>query len=274
MKSVLPVSVLMSVYDRERPEFLDAALQSIVDQTHQPAQVVLVEDGPINARLMAVIERFETMLPLSRLHRSQNRGLGPSLQEGLAACDCGLVARMDSDDIARPSRLVEQTQYLEKIGADIIGSSIEEFRQTPGDLAITRQLPLTHELIYTQLPRRNCFNHMTVLFRRDAVLQAGSYRDEPYFEDYGLWLRMRAEGARFGNLADVHVDARVGDGFAGRRSGLGYVKRETRALHSFWSQGLIGFSDLAFGVTVRTTIRLLPKQMLPAAYNRLLRKKR
>lgn len=57
-------SVLMSVYIKEKPEYLASALDSLVAQTMAPAEVVIVEDGPITAELKAVIESYRAKLPI------------------------------------------------------------------------------------------------------------------------------------------------------------------------------------------------------------------
>ncbi|WMT87481.1 glycosyltransferase [Pelagibacterium sp. 26DY04] len=273
LKNPLPISVLMSVYHGEKPEYLRQALQSIADQGCAPAEVVLVEDGQIPDELATVIDAYEASLPLVRLKFIKNRGLGPSLRDGLEACAHEIVARMDSDDIARQSRFCLQYEYIEKNGIDLLGSFIEEFNSKPGDLGVVRSLPSQNEEICSKLGRRNCFNHMTVMFRKSKVLAAGSYRDEPYFEDYGLWLRMRRQGSKFANMPEVHVDARIGDGFVARRSGLKYIKREILALSSFHQQGLIGKRDFLFGIVVRTAVRTLPQKMFQQLYSTVLRRR-
>lgn len=272
-KNPLPISVLMSVYHGEKPEYLRQALQSIADQGCVPAEVVLVEDGQIPSELATVIDGYEALLPIVRLKFMENRGLGPSLRDGVEVCAHEIIARMDSDDIARQSRLCEQYEYIEKYNVDLLGSSIEEFNSCPGDLRIVRSLPSQNEEIYSQLGRRNCFNHMTVMFRKSKILAAGSYRDEPYFEDYGLWLRMRRQGSKFANMSEVHVDARIGDGFVSRRSGPKYIRREVLALSSFRRQGLIGKRDYLFGLVVRTAVRALPQKLFRQLYSTVLRRR-
>jgi len=263
----------MSVYHAEKPAYLRQALQSIADQDCAPAEVVLVEDGKIPDELAAVIDAYEASLPIVRLKFEANRGLGPSLKDGVDLCAHEIIARMDSDDVARRSRLCEQYRYINSNKIDVVGSFIEEFNYNPCDLNIIRKLPLKNDEIRSRLGRRNCFNHMTVMFRKSKVLRAGSYQDEPYFEDYGLWLRMRKQGSKFANMPVVHVDARIGDGFAARRSGYKYIGREIRALFSFWRQGLIGWWDLFFGLTIRTSVRSMPSWIFQKIYMKILRSK-
>lgn len=55
LKKYPDFSVLMSVYKREKPEYLDEALSSIENQTIIPTEIILVEDGPIPIELKKVI---------------------------------------------------------------------------------------------------------------------------------------------------------------------------------------------------------------------------
>ena len=123
------ISVLISVYSKERPDFLEQSLDSIFTQTMPPDEVVLVEDGPLTAALDAVIEQYtQKHAELHIVKLPKNGGLGPALCEGLKHCHNDLVARMDSDDISKPERLEKETAYLEQHREiDIVGSWTDEF---------------------------------------------------------------------------------------------------------------------------------------------------
>ena len=97
-------SVLMSVYQRESPEFLRQSLDSLAAQTIQADEVVIVKDGPVGAEIAAVIDSHSRKLPIVTLQLEKNAGLGPALNAGLSRCAGDLVARMDSDDICLPDR--------------------------------------------------------------------------------------------------------------------------------------------------------------------------
>ncbi len=99
-------SVLMSVYYKERPEYLKASIESIQAQTYPAKDFVLVCDGPLTPELDAVIEEKKTALGavLQVVRLEKNSGLGKALNAGLMHCKCELVARMDSDDIAYSDR--------------------------------------------------------------------------------------------------------------------------------------------------------------------------
>ena len=107
------ISVLISVYSKEKPAYLQQSLNSIFAQTMPPDEVVLVEDGPLSEPLLAVIESYaQQHQELHVVKLPTNVGLGLALNEGLKHCNYNLVARMDSDDIMKPERLAKQAAYL------------------------------------------------------------------------------------------------------------------------------------------------------------------
>ena len=93
-------SVLMSLYAKERPEYLRLALDSMLRQTIRPDEIVLVEDGELTKELRAVLDEYEGRI--TRVRNETNLGLGLSLNAGLKVCRNELVARMDTDDISKP----------------------------------------------------------------------------------------------------------------------------------------------------------------------------
>ena len=138
-------SVLMSVYDKEKSEYLKEALQSLVDQTLLPDEVILVEDGPIGKNLQEVIKKYRSLLNIKSIKLENNCGLAVALNEGLKHCTHDLVARMDTDDISLPERFEKQIAYMQN-NPDISVSSgwIEEI-DDQGRFFCLRKLPETHE---------------------------------------------------------------------------------------------------------------------------------
>lgn len=115
-------SVLMSVYHKERPEFLRQAMESIAKQTVPTNDFVLVCDGPLNEQLDEVIAQMQDMFGqlLHVVRLEKNMGLGNALNIGIQHCKNDLVARMDSDDISRPDRCERQLRiFSERSELDI-----------------------------------------------------------------------------------------------------------------------------------------------------------
>ena len=107
-------SVLMSVYEKENPKYLDLALKSIERQTVKPSEIILVEDGVIPNRLQEVIlnhkEKFGNGFKI--IYSSINRGLGNALRLGTDYVSTNWIARMDSDDYSVPNRFEQQLDLI------------------------------------------------------------------------------------------------------------------------------------------------------------------
>ncbi len=267
-------SVLLSVYARETAEYFDLALRSIFEQTVVPDEVILVKDGPLTPTLDAVIDRYVAQYSiLCVVSLSQNVGLGAALNEGLKHCSYELVARMDSDDICVLDRFEQQLAvWDEHPEFDVIGGWIDEFITNPDCPESVRQLPETQDKIRSFFCSRSPLNHMSVMFRRSKVLAAGGYQSFYLLEDYWLWGRMLAAGARFYNIPAVLVHVRGGQAMAARRGGWKYAKSEIRLQRKFLQLGLINGRVFWKNVAVRFTVRMMPNVLRAFVYQKLLRK--
>lgn len=257
-------SVLLSVYYKENPNFLEQSLLSVFNQTLQPDEVVLIEDGALTPELYSVIEKFPK-LKIVKLEK--NSGLGVALNEGLKHCSYDIVARMDTDDIAKPDRFEKQIKFLEENPeVALLSGCIEEFYVNPDEVSSTRAVPLKQEEIKEFLKHRNAFNHMAVMVKKSAVINSGSYQSVPYFEDYDLWIRIVQNGYQVANLPDVLVSARIGTDMIGRRHGFKYAGHELYFLKRQLKSGFISKTEYLKLVILRVPIRLLPKFMLKFIY--------
>jgi len=265
----------MSVYERDRPDYADAAIRSMVEQSAPFTDLVIVCDGPVGADLDAVIERWRGELgERLRVHRlAENRGLAGALRAGLPLCRTERVARMDADDVSRPRRCELLLDAMNCRGLDLVGGFISEFDRTPGDMASVREVPLEREDIIAFAKRRNPFNHVSVMFRRPAVLAAGGYRDVHLLEDYDLWVRMLMNGCACANIPRVVVDVRTGAGMYARRSSLRYLKEQWRFFGRLHSQGFVSRGQEAVALAARSAATLMPAGAVKRAYGLVLRRR-
>jgi len=261
-------SVLISVYSKEKPEFLRAALESIWDkQTLRPSEIVLVKDGVLTPELDEVISQFELTAPLKICQLSQNEGLGFALAKGLKICSNDLVARMDSDDISFPKRFEKQIQLMEEHPEiDISGTNIAEFHIQHDLVCSHRRLPSQYSEIKGFAKRRNPLNHMTVLFKKSAVLVAGNYQPFFGYEDYYLWIRMLRNGSKIANIPEDLVFARVGNNMFARRHGIRFFKQELRLQKELLEMGFLNFWEYSRNLFLRALPRLFPVWGLKLVY--------
>ncbi len=265
-------SVLLSVYARETTSFLNEALNSIEKQTLIPDEIILVKDGPLNIALDEVISYHieNSNIPYNIISLKENVGLGEALNEGMKHCSYDWIARMDSDDIAISDRFETQISYLERYQEiDVLGSWISEFENNPNIPTGERKPPNDHHLIEAYAKYRNPINHMTVMFRKNAVTTVGGYLPMRGFEDYWLWIRMLKEGYVFANIEEVLVYARTGEGMLQRRRGLRYMKDEINFEKNGWVLGFFSFYEMSRNIMIRVFVRLLPSSILKKVYNAL-----
>lgn len=274
-------SVLMSVYIKERPEYLYAALKSMIGQSWKPAEIVVVCDGPLTKELDAVLKRAEFQDTLKTVRLENNVGLGKALSIGLLECTCEWIARMDSDDISVAKRCEMQLLYLETHPeVDVLSGDIAEFQGDAGTeyeaqnhVAAIKRVPQTQEEVASYIKMRNPVNHPCVMFRKSKVLETGSYQPCPLFEDYDLWVRMFQAGAHFANLQDTLLYMRVND-MHRRRGGIVYIKPLCHFWTTMYHRGMLTFPQYSFVLLSRILVSLLPNKVRKMIYDKKLRNHR
>jgi glycosyltransferase involved in cell wall biosynthesis len=264
----VPFSLLLPVHASDRVEFVQQAFRSAVhEQTLRPDHVVLVRDGPVPEPLAQCIDalRAESPVPVTFVPLEQNRGLGPALDAGLAASPHDVVARMDSDDVAMPRRFEVQLPLIAE-GADIVGAGLLEFGRDTDDIVGCRTPPSEPEDIARYARIHDPFNHPTVIYRRTAVVAAGGYGDLPLMEDYWLFARMLANGARAANVPEPLVYYRVGAGAYQRRGGRTLLRSELALQRRLRAEGFTSPVQYVRNVAIRGGYRLLPWWVRRTAY--------
>jgi len=268
-------SVLMSVYHKEIPEYLNQCLESLALQTSPATEIIIVKDGILGKELDEVLSLWQNKLPLKLAGYEQNKGLAYALNYGLQFCSCEFVARMDSDDICVHNRFEKQMEFL-GLNPDfaLLSGYITEFKSDPDDIRYIRKVPIDSNEIIKYLKWRNAFNHVTAFFKKSAVLSVGGYNDNvTYFEDYDLWIRLVQAGYKVGNIPEVLVNVRAGNDMIGRRHGVAYAKKELYFLGLQKERGFISGREYCLLVLLRVPPRLLPKKILNCLYQLLRHKK-
>ena len=253
---------------------MNNVLDSLFNQSLQLAEVVLVKDGELTPELENVITEYTAKyLQIRVVPLKQNQGLGKALNEGLKHCSYDLVARMDTDDIAKPNRFEKQIRvFQEHPELDVVGAWIDEFEETTSNIISTRKLPEVHDDICQFAKKRNPENHPVIMFRKQAVLAAGGYQHFPLFEDYYLWIRMLQNGAKFYNIQESLLYFRFSSAMFKRRGGLKYVTTELRFQNLLRNLEFITFSEYLYNVFIRVITRMMPNSLRAILYKKALRK--
>lgn len=251
-------SVAISVYNGDNANHFDLALKSIINQTIPPNEIVLIIDGPISESIENVIKKYESgEIPFTILKFKKNRGLGIALRVAVEHAHYNIIARMDSDDIAYRNRFALQLQAMYSCSADIVGGQISEFDKSEKNIIGYRFVPLKHKNICKEMKKRCPLNHMTVMFKRDSVLQAGNYKSLIFNEDYYLWIRMMENGCIFMNLENVLVNVRCGKDMYKRRGGQRYFKSECKIQKYMLNRKLISPVRYIINVSKRFIVQIV-----------------
>ncbi len=269
-----PYSVLLSVYKSEKPEWLSIALDSMFAQSIKPAEVVLVEDGPLTNELYAVISTYKAKFPetFKTVPLKKNVGLGLALKEGVLACSCEYIARMDTDDYSVPTRIEEEFNVMFEKKVDMVGSIIYEFVDSIDNVVSHRMLPETSEQIYRFAKKRTPIAHPSVLFKKSFVLACGNYENCYLAEDFAIFVNLLRIGAKGYNIQKPLVYMRVSKDFYKRRGGWKYLKAMLGFNKKLFNMGWVGPKDFLIRSAMNCVVCLMPNIVRNFVYKKLLRK--
>lgn len=251
-------SVLISVYHKDSPLYLEEALESVINNSEVPSEIVLIKDGKLTNELEKVIDKYQKEYNIFKIIQNEkNIGLGLSLAKGLSECKYEYIARMDSDDICKHDRFERQLNEIEK-GYDIVSCWSEFFENNINNVIAVKKRPEMHADIVKLSKRRSPVSHAASMYRKSSVLKAGNYKHCLYYEDYYLWLRMIKSGAVFYNIQDYIYCIRASNDQFGRRGGWKYLKLELGHLFLFYKEGYHSLYDYIINSITRIFSRLLP----------------
>ena len=203
-----PVSVVMPV--RNALPHLDAAVSSILGQTHKELELVVGDDASTDgsAERLAWWARQDGRI---RLHRSDT-AQGPAGSSNWVArlASHRIVARMDADDVCGPDRLVAQLAVLAAAPDAVLVGTMADYIDAAG----RRVRPARRSQLGRLGSQRSPFPHGSIMYRRDAFDRIGGYRAAAdFWEDQDLYWRM-ADVGRLLILPDVHYSYRYNTGHA------------------------------------------------------------
>ncbi len=251
-------SVSMCVYGKDNPVYFKQAVESIINQTVEPSEVVIVVDGPVPEELGLIIENYEKNPKFKIIRLEKNQGHGVARRTGLDNCSNEFVALMDADDLSVQNRFELQLQEFEKnSNLDIVGGNITEFVDNPENIVGKRIVPELDVQIKAYLKRRCPMNQVTVMFKKASILKVGGYIDWYCDEDYYLWNRMFLANMTFGNVPKILVNVRVGKDMYKRRGSWKYFKSETKLQWFMFRNRIISLPMYIYNVAIRFCLQVL-----------------
>ncbi len=178
-------------------------LASLCIQNYTDFSVLIVDDCSTKP-LEPIADLFSSHILVDVIRNEQRSGVAASLNRGLSQIDAEYVARLDSDDIAAPTRLADQVRYLDQHpNIDGVGSALIPFKLVNNSVVFESPLMYPSECddVAIEMLFSNSLAHPSLMIRRIFFERFGLY-DQAYesAEDYELWTRGISEGARFSNL--------------------------------------------------------------------------
>lgn len=260
-------SVLLSLYIKEKPQYLKDCLESLKYQTLQATEIILVFDGAITPELESVVQQYCSVLPIKIVRLPLNVGLGKALNEGLKHCSFDWVLRMDTDDICLPERFAKQIDFIGQHPDIVLFSGhIAEFNDDMNKVLGYRKVPIGNKAIRKYALKRSPFNHMVTAFQKDVIQEVGGYQHHLFLEDYNLWLRVIAKDYKLGNINEILLLARTGSDMICRRRGKNYIKGEWLLFKLKKDLNLQGSFSGIIIFLLRAIPRMLPANILKFIY--------
>ena len=265
-------SVLITVYEKEKPYNLRKSLLSSYRQTIRPTEIVLVCDGELTQELYDEIEQIKSEIPILKVYQLPcNVGSGPASCFGVKKCNTDLIARMDSDDYSEETRFEKQIKaFEENPNLIMVGTNILE-KNT--EFTAFKTVPEKTEEIRKYSKFRNPFNNPSSMMKKEYILKVGNYRKFRYLEDYDLTMRLIHENPTkdFLNIQEPLVIMQTNNSSYLRRGGLLYVKTEFFLQTDFYKRGYISKVELCRNIFIRNIVRVMPNSMRKLIYKKKMR---
>ena len=262
-------SVLTTLYAKEKPEYLRACLDSMLNQTVPPSEYVIVKDGPLTPELEDVLREYCEKSPIFKIVGLEvNSGCGPASIAGMEACTYEFVARIDSDDISLPNRCELELQMLEKEGdLAVVGSDIYEFEDDPSNITAIKKMPTEPEEIYKFGKRRNPFNHSTVMLRKSIVQANGGYAPLRRSLDLELFTKLLLKGCKCRNIGEPLVLFRTGSARVKRKKNWTNLKCDLEVYKRNYKEHYINFVEYLYVVFRQVVFFVMPSRLATLLYN-------
>lgn len=180
----------MSVYNDSA--YLKKAIDSILDQTYPDFEFLITDDGSTDDS-SKILDEYALKDARIKIFHQKNIGLTRTLNRLIAQASGEYIARMDSDDISLPDRLMDEVKFLDDNPSVSLISCFAKIIDDRG-MEIGEHRPgVTHNQIKKLIFFSGQFCHGAVMFRKQAFLSVGGYDETfKYAQDLQLWLKFIA----------------------------------------------------------------------------------
>lgn len=228
------IAVILPVYKKDKVDYLNKSVESILYQTYKNIHLVIGVDGSVGDDLQENLQLIEKQETVSIVWFEENRGLACVLNDLLDICfknGYEYIARMDADDISELTRFEMQMAYMEKHSEiDVVGGAIEEIDENGNSRSKTIVYPKGPDECRAFFAKRNPHAHPAVLFRKSFFDKLNGKKYRPEYrqnQDTMLWYDGMISGTQHANIPDVVLKFRMTNAmFKKRRNGWAFAKKQ------------------------------------------------
>lgn len=258
MSNNLNFSVLISVYNKDNPQWLKEAVESVLNNTIKPNEIIVAIDGPVKKEIHDILENYEKNISnFLNVFLPENKGRGEALNKVLPMCKYNYVALVDADDINLPNRFeLQLKEFAKNSKLAVVGGYIQEFKNL-NNMQSIRKVPLTNEEICKYIKFRCPINQPTVMLNKNKILEIGGYESLFLMEDYLLWVKAVNNKLEFCNIPKVLVNMRINDNLYARRGGYKYFKSSKTVFNMLLKTKNINVFIYLLNIIIRFTVHVL-----------------
>ena len=229
------VSVITPVYNREK--YLEECITSILNQTYQNFEFIIVDDKSTDNTL-DIIKSYALQDPrIKLLENSKNVGATLSFNSGLDFCKGKYVARMDSDDISLPKRLIKQVEIFESWqDLEALGTGAILINQNGSEIT-RKQFPSDYKKI------KNILNTGVPVFDPSVMMRTNFLKENKGFDnrlapadDYHLWLTLFKQKKIISNINNYLIKYRLHDSNLSKLESKNQLQKTFLALQIYKSE--------------------------------------
>lgn len=208
------VTVVIATHNRAK--LLERAVNSILQQTCQTFEIIIVNDASIDNTQEVIGKLVESDSRIKAIHSTQNVGPGAARNMGIKQAKGEFIAVLDDDDIANLDRLEIQVKELQSDPAlDLVFSSVEfiddelnTFEISP-DLVYQGKFPEDNDEIFRLLYVERNYIPNTTIMTRKSIWKRFAYPEEPWIgEDRFLCCQLAASGVKINAISSPLVKVR------------------------------------------------------------------
>ena len=206
---MVETSVIMATY-KESIECLKQSIESIINQTYNDFEFIIILDNPDNKEHIAFINDYVCKDERIKFYiNDKNMGLTNTLNRGLKLAEGKYICRMDADDISELYRMEHQKKYLEENDFDLIGWISQMIDEDGNTIYSIKKVPTNFKKIKKCIKYNQVISHPTWFGKKEVFDKLNGYRNMPLCEDYDFTLRAILQGFKISNVNECVLKYRM-----------------------------------------------------------------